>query len=137
MVTLLIPVLHEDDFILRAVKKLAEFIARALGLASAQKLEEARQTLHDAAGSVLGLELKTLELIDARAAVSLLSDWRRVIVAAQLLHALAQVELRAGDEARAHRYVSQALSLLDELPERPEVASQRDALLALLSAARR
>lgn len=124
--------LHEDDFILRAVKRLAEFIARALGLASTQKLEEARRTLHDAAGSVLGLELTTLAVIDAKSAVSLLGDWRRVLAATDLLGALAQVELKAGDTAKARRHVSHALSLLDELQPRAEVDAARVKLVSLL-----
>lgn len=125
--------LHEDDFILRAVKRLAEFIARALGLASKQKLEEARQTLHDAAGSVLGLDLSTLEMLDAKSAVSLLGDWKRVLAATDLLTALAQVELHAGDAARARRHVAQALSLLETLEPRAEVAERRERVLAVLS----
>ncbi|MFT3709923.1 MAG: hypothetical protein QM817_20015 [Archangium sp.] len=124
--------LHEDDFILRAVKRLAEFIARALGLASTQKLEEARRTLHDAAGSVLGLELTTLEVIDAKSAVSLLGDWRRVLAATDLLGALAQIELKAGDAGKARLHVSHALSLLDELQPRAEVDAARVKLVALL-----
>lgn len=128
--------LHEDDFILRAVKRLAEFIARALGLASKQKLEEARQTLHDAAGSVLGLELSTLQMIDAKSAVSLLGDWKRVLAATELLEALAQVELHAGDTAKAERHVAQAISLLDVLEPRAQIDERRERLLALMSRSR-
>jgi hypothetical protein len=125
-------VLHEDDFILRAVKRLAEFIARALGLASSQKLEEARRTLYDAAGSVLGLELSTLAMIDAKSAVSLLGDWRRVLATTELLGALAQIELRAGDVAKARTHVAHALSMLDVLEPRAELDAARAKLVALL-----
>lgn len=86
--------LSRSDSLMRLVKQLAEAIARAMKLRVAGDDVKSKQVLKDAAGELLGIEHRVLELHDAKSAVELLGDKARVDAYVQLVEAM-------GDAARA------------------------------------
>jgi hypothetical protein len=101
----------EDDYVLKQVKRLAEFLARALGLAGKNQLDEAVEVLRQASAQLLGIEFKVLTMLDARTAVELLGARPRVLAWVQILEHVTRVENEA-------RYGLQALEVLQELDSR-------------------
>ena len=67
----------ERDFLMRAIKQLVELLVRALKLGS-QKKDEAMQLLESGALTLLGIELKTLSLVDSASAADLLGSVPRI-----------------------------------------------------------
>jgi hypothetical protein len=84
--------LTERDWVMRLVKQLADFIARALELASESKREEALEVLRQTCSTQLGMEYAVLSMLDAAAAVDLLGEPSRALAFAQLVDAMAEVE---------------------------------------------
>ncbi len=113
--------LTRKDWVLRQVKQLADFIARALGLAAQQRQPEATALLRTAGLELLGLELSSLEWVDAASAVDLLGSSERGLTFARLLEALAEVEGAPGGEARLRYAAEVALELQRRYPGNAEV----------------
>ncbi len=76
---------REKDYVLRQIAILARVLARVLGLKEAGRAEEARLEIERGAGTVLGLEYKTLERLDVVSAVTLLRQRERIEAYARLL----------------------------------------------------
>lgn len=123
--------LTRKDWVMRQVKQLADFIARALRLALAQKQPEAVALLRTAGLELLGMELSSLEWVDAASAVDLLRSTERGLTFARLLEALAEVE--GGDAGRSRR--RHALEVAAEVLRRAPGHAEARALLARLEAA--
>jgi len=103
----------EEDFVMRAVERLAEFLARALKLTSAGQLDEARTLLDEASGAAMGIELDALLFMDGASARMVLREPERVVSAARLLEAAGLVEARAGDLRRALTFWLKAIEFLE------------------------
>ncbi|MDP1826849.1 MAG: hypothetical protein Q8L48_26490 [Archangium sp.] len=103
--------LGERDYVMRLVKQLAEFIARALIQASSQKSDEALATLRAACGQSLGMEYEVLSMLDAKSAVELLGEPARVLAFIQLVEAMGDVDSRTGESLRASTRYQHALEL--------------------------
>ena len=110
--------LGERDYVMRLVKQLAEFIARALKLANAAKPEEALATLRAACGQALGMEYEVLSMLDAKSAVELLGDRSRVAAFIQLVEAMGDVDLPANEPMRARTRYQHALELAEAAGDR-------------------
>ena len=122
--------LSRRDWVMRQVKQLADFIARALKLAGEQRRPEAVAVLRSASLDLLGIELAALEWVDAAGAVDLLGAPERCLTFARLLEALAEVEgPQAGRPRRAH-----ALEVVDELRRRSPDHAEAGALQLRLTA---
>ncbi|MEW5741454.1 MAG: hypothetical protein AB1938_21210 [Myxococcota bacterium] len=93
--------LTERDWVMRLVKQLADFIARALKLASEQRREEALEVLRQTCSTQLGMEYEVLSMLDAAAAVDLLGEPSRALAFVQLVDAMAEVEQRCNEPLRA------------------------------------
>ncbi len=73
---------------MRMVKQLVELIARALKLGT-QKKDEAVALLESGALTLLGIEFRTLSLVDSSSAADLLGSPTKILVFAKLLKTLA------------------------------------------------
>lgn len=122
--------LGERDYVMRLVKQLAEFIARALKLANAAKPEEALATLRAACGQALGMEYEVLSMLDAKSAVELLGEKARVMAFIQLVEAMGDVDARGNEPVRALTRYQHALELAEAVGDR-ELAAK---LMTKLSA---
>ena len=91
----------EQDFVMRAVQQLAEFLARVLRLARHGHVDEARRELLDASSRQLGFELDALCFVDAETARALLGSAAKVRTAIELLETAARVEKLAGNHEKA------------------------------------
>ena len=105
--------LGERDSVLRLVKQLAELIARALKLASAEKTDEALAILRAACGQALGMEHEVLSMLGAKSAIELLGDRTRVTAFIQLVEAMRDVDVRANEVLRARTRYQHALELAE------------------------
>lgn len=116
----------EEDFVLRAVQRLAEFLARALKLTSAGQLDEARTLLDEASGGVLGIEFEALLFMDGASARLVLREPERVRLAAELLEAAGLIEARAGNRPRALKCFLKAVEFLETVsgPQAQELSSR-------------
>lgn len=111
---------------MRAVKQLADVIARLLKLALANPAE-AREQLAAACRETLQMELSTLSLVDARAAAELLGRADKVAIFATLLEAQGALDLLEGAVHRARARHLHALAVAHQAqrldPKSPEVAA--------------
>ncbi|MBL8953791.1 MAG: hypothetical protein JNK82_23650 [Myxococcaceae bacterium] len=125
----------DRDFVMRAVKQLAELLARALKLKCDEKYDEAAQTLEGGAGDLLGLDFGALALVDSASGAQLLGDVQRIRTFAQLLEELSAVHRAAGDEAKARARARHAHEMYGEALRRKaddaESAAGRERLRAL------
>jgi len=118
--------IQEKDWILRIIKQVADFIVRALKLASQQKKEEALATLESACGTALGMEWQGLSLVDSASAAELLREPARILGFAQLLEAMGQVHERSGTPEKARSRYQHALEMACEvLRRKPELAEAK------------
>ena len=119
----------ERDWILRVAKELAAFIARALKLGEAQKNDEALELLQGACTGLFGMEFRILSMVDAKSAVDLLGEPARGLAFAELLEAMAKVEI---DPLRREARLRHALSIVDEVraraPKHADAAAQGERL---------
>ena len=105
----------ERDYVMRLVKQLAAFIARALALSSSAKPEEALATLREACSSALGMEYQVLSMLDAKSAVELLGEPARVLAFIRLVEAMGDVDARWVEPVRALTRYQHALELTEAL----------------------
>jgi hypothetical protein len=85
--------LSQRDWVMRAVKQLADFIARALKLAREDKHEQAIELLQGACVELFGVEYRVLSMVDARSALDLLGSAPRAQAFIDLVEAMAQAEV--------------------------------------------
>lgn len=118
---------------MRAVKQLAELIARALKLAGEKKKDEAVATLEAACGTALGMDFASLAFVDSRSAAALLREPVKVRGFALLLEALGQVHEAGGDEVKARSSYKHALELACEALALRDGDDEARALVARLA----
>jgi len=117
------------DWLARVTKQLADFIARAMGLAAAGKRKEAVEVLQSACGALLGLDYGALTMVDARSAVELLGDTPRALLFVKLLDAMARVDEPARFEVRLARALELLEVVLERSPGSKEAATLKAELL--------
>jgi hypothetical protein len=101
------------DYIERMIQKLAEAIARALGMARAGRSDEGIEVLEDAVASGLGMPLPMLLKLTPETLVSLFGKERARLLAEALRAHEAMLELAdRKDEAEASRTLAAALETL-------------------------
>jgi hypothetical protein len=122
----------DRDFVMRAVKQLAELLARALRLKREQKYDEAAQTLEGGCGDLLGFDFGALALVDSPSCAQLLGDAQRIRTFASLLEELADVHRAAGDEAKARARARHAHELFGEVLKRKADDAEAKAALERL-----
>ncbi|MBK7860085.1 MAG: hypothetical protein IPJ65_16010 [Archangiaceae bacterium] len=110
--------LIERDYVMRAVKQLAEAIGRLLKLKAEKRYDEAAQTVAGACSDLLGVDLSTLLLVDSVSGASLLGSPERVRTFARLLEELADLHRLQGDEARARARARHAVEMYRQVLER-------------------
>lgn len=119
--------LQERDYVMRAVKQLADMLIRLLKLKTEKRYDEAAAMLEEACVSVLGIDFAALSLVDSPSAAGVLQTPDRVRIFARLLEELAQVYLGDGDEAKARSRNRHALEMyLEALKLRPADAEARE-----------
>jgi hypothetical protein len=84
--------LTERDWVMRTVKQLAEFIARALKLAREEKRDQAIALLQGACVDLFGIEYRVLSMVDAKSAIELLGSPARVKAFIELVETMAEAE---------------------------------------------
>lgn len=89
------PVSLQQDFILRAIRQLAEAVARALGAARAGKPEEALLLLDRSIGAGLGLPLSLLLKLTPQSFLSVLGR-DKALAAMDALRARAEILAQLG-----------------------------------------
>ncbi len=115
--------LHERDFILRLIKQLVEVIARALKAGKAGQSDEAQALLEAGCLSLLGMDFRSLAMVDAASAAGVLGDATRVLVLARLVAAMGEVASTAGEQAHAASHRVHALELaLEARARKPDLA---------------
>lgn len=124
--------LFERDFLMRAIKQLIELLARALKL-GAQKKDEAVQLLESGALTLLGIEFRTLSLVDSSSAADLLGSAHRIYLFARLLDGMREVAEGANDVAQARSKAQHACEMTLELLKRhPKHVEAKELLAQLL-----
>lgn len=93
---------QRQDYIERLIQQVARAIATALGFSQAGDVERAKEELHSAWSSFVGVRREDLERVDAATARMLLGDRR------ELALRLLEAEANLGDEsaARLHAELS-------------------------------
>jgi hypothetical protein len=121
--------ISERDWILRMAKQLADFLARALKLGQQRRGEEAQSLLQGACTELFGVEYRILSMVDARSAVELLGDPARGLAFAQLIEAMAGLEV---DPLRREARLRHALELVHEVRARASGSAEAAAAEARL-----
>lgn len=124
-------VFEERDYVMRAVKQLADFIARVLKLALTDP-RAARDQLEAACRDTLHIELATLSLVDARTAAGLLVRADKVVYFATVIETLGELDLLEGATHRARSHFLHALELAHEAASLDSKSSEATALIARL-----
>lgn len=125
--------LFERDFLMRAVKQMVELLARALKLGTAKK-DEAAALLESGALTLLGIEFRTLSLVDSSSAADLLGTAPRIFIFAKLLDGMRQVAEAANDVPEARTRAQHACEMVLELLKRYPKHEEAKVLLAQLVA---
>lgn len=122
---------QERDYVMRAVKQLADLIARLLKLALTDP-QQAKAQLDSAAREALQMDVATLSLVDARAAAELLGRADKVVLFATILEAYGELELLTGANHAARRHFLHALDVAHEALRLEPKSADASALLARL-----
>jgi hypothetical protein len=125
--------LSRRDWVMRQVKQVADFIARALKLAAERRQPEAVGLLQTASLQTLGIELAALEWIEAASAVELLGTPERGLTLARLLEALADVEGPGAGASRRLHALEVATEVERRWPRQAEAAALAERLAAALA----
>jgi hypothetical protein len=102
------------DYIERLTRRLAEAVAKMLGLVEAGLGEEAEALLDGMYAEHLGLPKELVESLDDTSKRQVLAG--RVEVAVRLLRAEAELRMAQGRTADAHRVLALAEALEDDAP---------------------
>src|SRR5688572_8587883 len=105
----------ERDWVMRVVQQLAELLARALKLKGLKRYDEAATVIEAGCLTVLGLEFKTLTLVDSKSGAELLADLPRIRTFARLLEELSGVHREAGEIAPSRSHARHALEMYLEV----------------------
>jgi hypothetical protein len=116
----------QRDFILRMIEAVAAALARAVGRRRQGDLQGAREELAAAARELLGTVGSLAAHADARTAVDLLSDPRRVVLWVRLLIEDAELLHEAGYTGESSAVRRRARDLAGEVRRRDTVLSDED-----------
>jgi hypothetical protein len=110
----------KQDYILRLIEQLAQFLARILKLHERGEYDAAMSAIEDALRKLVGLDLRLVEALELEDLVALLKpgidlDVSRCIVVADLLKARGDVRHALGDEAAATDSYVRSLTLFLEV----------------------
>src|SRR4051812_3258058 len=103
--------IQERDYLLRMIRRLAEFIGRIVGARNAGKHDEALRLCRDATEQMFGPLGRTLAEVDAPTAATLLANREKIAAYAELTAEEAEVHALAGDERPARIARRRALEL--------------------------
>ncbi|MFT3838046.1 MAG: hypothetical protein QM723_13755 [Myxococcaceae bacterium] len=106
--------LIERDWVMRMVKQIVDFIARALKLAKEGKDKEAIELLESGCLEVLGIPWSALALVDSKSAAGVLGDGARVAAFGRILEERATIEAMQGKVALAAQRREHALEIYQE-----------------------
>lgn len=106
--------LIERDWVMRMVKQLVDFIARALKLAKEGRDKEAIELLESGCLEVLGIPWSALALVDSKSAAGVLGDGARVAAFGRILEERASIEAMQGKVALAAQRRQHALEIYQE-----------------------
>ncbi len=127
--------LHQRDYILRMIERIAAVLARVLKKRTEGDLVGARQDIAEGMIDVLGPAGAMVRMVDSRTAADLLSDPDRITMYARLLDADAELQEALGQPAGAARSRQRALEVMRELQRRnAELSDEVKAFTAALAA---
>jgi hypothetical protein len=112
---------YEDDYILRAVRRLTQALASLLGAVAAGKHEDAEEALEEGYQVALGPHRGMLDLLDGATLARLIEDRPRVAGLADLCEAEASLRTQQGHTQLAALRAKQAASLRAALAGGDEV----------------
>jgi hypothetical protein len=107
-----------DDYILRAIEKVAAMLRAALGLKQSCEYSSALETLERAEELLLGERAAVIAAVDAATASSLIGDAEALALYAKLFAERAEIQRRSGDTDSARSSESRALELALEAERR-------------------
>jgi hypothetical protein len=106
--------LVERDYVMRLVKQIVDFIARALNLAKQGKDKEAIELLESGCLSALGIPWSALALVDSKSAAGVLGDAPRIAAFARILEERANIEALQGKAELSVRRREHVLEMYTE-----------------------
>ena len=102
----------EDDFIIRLVKQVVEFIEKLLRNESGADVEKANQAIENAYRRLLNMDRQLFELLDANNIVRMLGDPDRIEATVRVMQAEGDLLRVRGDHAAATSRYRRALNIL-------------------------
>jgi hypothetical protein len=122
--------MFERDYVMRAVKQVAEALARVLGLRQLGKQEEADRELDELYRGLVPFDRELLQLLDPQTLVGMIRDPERVHGICRLLAFEADEAEKRSELERAQRGRRRALALL--VAGVPELDGDAEELAAAL-----
>ena len=107
--------MFERDYLMRAVRQVAQVLARVLGLRQQNKQEEADRELDELYRGLVPFDRELLDLLDPQTLAAMLRDPDRIRAVCQLLTFEADEADRRGDPTRAERGRRRAQALLAQV----------------------
>jgi hypothetical protein len=101
----------ERDYFLRMIQRLAEAIGRAMRLRNTGQLDEALRVVRETVDALFGPLTRTLDVLDAQGAASLLGDRHKIAAYAALTAEEAAIHEAHGEPKRAGPALRRALAL--------------------------
>ena len=102
---------YEDDYVLRAIRKLTQALAAMLGAAAAGKHDDAEEALEEGYQVALGPHRPMLDLLDGATLARLIEDRQRIQGLAELCEAEAALRTQQGHGELAALRARQAAAL--------------------------
>lgn len=124
--------LHQRDYILRMIERIAALLARVLKRRTEGDFAGARRDIAEGMTDVLGPAGAMVRMVDPATAANLLGDADRITMYARLLEADAELQEALGDQPGASRTRCRALEVMLELVLRH--VERSDAMTALTTA---
>jgi hypothetical protein len=124
--------MFERDYVMRAVKQVAQALARVLGLRQLGKQEEADRELDELYRGLVPFDRELLHLLDPQTLAGMIREPERVVAICRLLAFEADEADQRGEPERAQRGRRRALALLQAGVREPN--EDAEALAAALKA---
>jgi hypothetical protein len=104
----------QEDFLLGQLQRVAEMIARALGLRGSGDLPAARTEIDNAYTALLGGQSDLLRMLDTSSAARLIGNPKKIAAFARITAADAALAAAAGNSKAQQHLDARALSLAQE-----------------------
>ena len=104
----------QDDFLLGEIRRVAEMIARALGLRGSGDLPAARAEIDNAYSTLLGQQSDLLRMLDPVSAARLIGNPKKIGALASITAADAALAADMGNSEAGRRLAARAKSLDEE-----------------------